>query len=272
VRVKLLGGTEPLIILLLGAFAVMLVITLASEPWKHPDRMSIFGTLVAVAALLWSGANTFFTFFYHPEDLRVYLRFPKPLQVGTNTLDINYFLSNMGNQSVTIEDVATDELWVNSDRTNIGGAELHRCDDVGYLGNSLLTTPPPPEVWNGHVTLNDGALFASVRPARIYIDGIEKNSSSAAVEAGKMKVIGTTFETDPVPAAEYNTVVICPVVRFFDSRGQPVLAVCRGWQSTRVAYPPGVTLFGPPAGGPPAKLLPTESIGSCRTLRMSPIE
>ena len=57
-RVKLLGGTEPLIILLLGAFAVMLVITLASEPWKHPDRMSIFGTLVAVAALLWSGANT----------------------------------------------------------------------------------------------------------------------------------------------------------------------------------------------------------------------
>src|ERR1700730_17457512 len=136
-------GFEGFIILLLGAFTVMLLITLASKPWKYPERTPILALFVAVAALLWSGANTFFTLFHHPEDLRVYLRFPRPRQVGTNTLDINYFFSNMGNQAAQIEDVALDELWVNSDRTNISGAELHRCDDVGHLGNTLLTLPPP---------------------------------------------------------------------------------------------------------------------------------
>ena len=266
----MLGGIEPLIILLLGAFAVMLVITLASEPWKHPERTPIFALFVAVAALLWSGANTFFTLFWHPEDLRVYLRFPRPLQVGTNTLDINYFFSNMGNQAIIIEDVAMDELWLNSNRTNIGGAELHRCDDVGHLGNTLLTLPPPSQ---GPLPLND-ALFAPVRPVRIYIDGAETSSSSATVEAGKMKVIGTKFETDTAPTAEYNTVLICPVVRFFDSKGQPVLAVCRGWQSSRANLGglPAGTLFGPSSGGAPARLLPVASAGSCRTIRMSPTE
>jgi hypothetical protein len=189
--------------------------------------------------------------------------------VGTNTLDINYFFSNMGNQAVIIEDVAMDELWLNSDRTNmIGGAELHRCDDVGYLGNTLLTLPPPVQA---PLPLNDGTLFAPVRPVRIYIDGAETSSSSATVEAGKMKVIRTTFETDPAPTAEYNTVLICPVVRFFDSKGQPVLAVCRGWQSSRWSLRGG-TVFGPYSGGAPARLLPVANTGSCRTIRMSPTE
>jgi hypothetical protein len=196
------GGIEQLIILLLGAFAVMLIITLASEPWKHPERTPVLALVVAVAALLWSGANTFFTWFWHPEDLRVSLRFPKPLQVGTNTLDITFFFSNMANQAVLIEDVAMDELWLNSDRTNMGGAELHRCDDVGYLGNTLLTFPPPNEVLRG-LPFQDG-LFAPVRPVRIYVEGTATNLSATTIEAGKMKVISATFETDPAPALEYN--------------------------------------------------------------------
>jgi hypothetical protein len=75
-EIKMSGGFERFIILLLGAFIVMLVITLASEPWKYPERTPILALFVAVAALLLSGANTFFTLFYHPEDLRVYRRAP----------------------------------------------------------------------------------------------------------------------------------------------------------------------------------------------------
>jgi hypothetical protein len=158
------GGVAQLVLLLLGAFTLMLVIALASQPWKNQERTPILALVVAVAALLWSGANTFFTFFWHPEDLRMYLRFPKPLQVGTNTLDINYFFSNMGNQAVLIEDVAMDEIWVNSDRTDNGGAELHRCDDVGYLGNTLLIHPPPLDKGPLSVSLNDGALLVTAHP------------------------------------------------------------------------------------------------------------
>jgi hypothetical protein len=86
----------------------MLVVTLASQPWAHSERTPILALFVALAALLWSGANTFFTFFWHPEDLRVYLHFPTPLQVGTDTLEVNYLFTNMGNQAALIEDVAMD--------------------------------------------------------------------------------------------------------------------------------------------------------------------
>ena len=81
-----------------------------------PDRTPILALVVAVAALFWSGANTFFTFFWHPEDFRVYIRHPnaKPLQDTADTVDINYFFSNMGNQAALIEGVTMSELWINS--------------------------------------------------------------------------------------------------------------------------------------------------------------
>jgi hypothetical protein len=226
---------------------------------------------VAVAALLWSGANTFFTVFWHPEDLRVYLRFPKPLQVGTNTLEVNYFFTNMGNQAALIEDVAMDELWINSTPPKIG-AEFYRCDDVGYLGNIRLTYAEslPESLRKQPSPLKDGVLFAAAKPAKIYVDGAETKSASTTVEAGKMKMISATFETDVVPRAEYNSVVICPVIKFFDSKGQPVLAVCRGWQQSSEIESGGGMAFGPSAGGSPAKLLPVASAGSCHTVRMSP--
>jgi|SRR6516162_5769190 hypothetical protein len=263
----MVSGIDQFIILLLGAFSLIVVITLAFQPWVYQERTPILALFVAVAALLWSGANTFFTVFWHPEDLRVYLRFPKPLQVGTNTLEVNYFFTNMGNQAALIEDVAMDELWINSTPPKIG-AEFYRCDDVGYLGNTRLTYADSlPEPLRKPSQLKDGVLFAPAKPAKIYVDGAETKSASTIVEAGKMKMISTTFETHVVPQGEYNSIVICPVIKFFDSKGQPVLAVCRGWQQSSESG--GGIVFGPPAGGSPAKLLPVASAGSCHTVRMS---
>jgi hypothetical protein len=141
----------------------------------------------------------------------------------------------------------------------------------------MLNVIPDHEFQQKHFEMKDG-LLAPVKPPKIYIDGAETKSASAIIDAGKMKVIGATFETDPVPfrrethprgqeeepglGTKYNTVVICPVIRFFDSKGQPVLAVCRGWQSSRPGKPIGGTNFGPAPGDRPARLLPVASTGS----------
>jgi hypothetical protein len=121
----------------------------------------------------------------------------------------------MGNQAALIEDVAIDELWINSARPNMGGEELHRCDDVGFLGNSMLTVAPP-ELLREHLRLDDKALLAPIKPAKIYIDGAETNSSSTTVEAGKMKVLGATFETDSVPARATRPAESCSDLRQVD--------------------------------------------------------
>ena len=115
--------------------------------------------------------------------------------------------------------------------------------------------------------MKNGAIYSAFRPAKTFIDGTEGASSATAVEPGKMKGITTTFETDPIPHDNFNAVVICPVIRFFDSQGRPVVATCKGWQST---WPSGGgILLGPPSGGPPAKLLPIPSGGSCRSARVA---
>jgi hypothetical protein len=259
----MVSSIDQFIILLLGALTVMIVITLASQPWVYPERTAILALFVAVAALLWSGVNTFFTLFWQHSDLRVYLRFPKPMQVGTDTLDLSYLFSNMGNQGALVEDVSIYELWINSDHPDFGEEELHRCEDVSYIRPQFLAFTPR-EFRREHSQMfknKDGSLFAAVQPDKIYIDGTEAKSAAVTVEAGKMRVIGATFGTDLLPQAQYNTVVICPAINFFDSKGQPVLAVCEGWQSS--SSPMGGTVSGPAAAGAPARLLPVASGGRC---------
>jgi hypothetical protein len=256
------GGVTQVVILLLGAFTLMLLITLASEPWKYPDRTHILSLIVAFAALIGTCLNSFFTFFWHPEDLRIYIRSPdaKPLQDKPDTVDIKYFFSNMGNQAVLIDDVSMSEIWVHSATPNNGLAGLDRCNSQAYSGQvaSLLGTPEL-------LPMQDGSRFRLVRPTKIYGDGAESKSSAAAIEAGKMKVISATFETDTAPGPEYNMLIICPVINFFDSKGQPVIAVCKGWVSSHPGSPSlPRTLFWPPSSlDMPARLLPPAIAGPC---------
>jgi hypothetical protein len=77
-------------------------------------------------------------------------------------------------------------------------------------------------------------------------------------------MITTTFETDPIPRERYNTVLICPVIRLVDSKGQ-VFSVCQGWQSTWAEHHAKMG----PLGAPPGRLLPVSSGGSCRSVRGS---
>ena len=166
----------------------------------------------------------------------------------------------MGNQAALIEDVGIYELWVNSAHSYDGAAELHLCKEAIVIRPSFF--------WLGSTatlpTMQD-VRVKRYQPATTYIDGTEK-TSSITVDAGKLRIIAATFKTDAVPRDEYNTAVICPFIRLFDSKGHPVLAMCEGWQST--SMPLGTATSSPP-GRPPARLLPVSSVGSCLSVRLS---
>src|SRR6516162_9068100 len=88
------------------------------QPWFSRDQAIPIG--ISILAILASAGMSALTLwlanFWHRPDLVVYLRFPEPKQLGTNTLDVNYFFSNMGNQTVLVENVVIDELWIKSDK------------------------------------------------------------------------------------------------------------------------------------------------------------
>jgi hypothetical protein len=204
---------EHFIILLLGIFiAIVVVTTLAlRRRWVHAERMPILAFFLSVFALLATVANTYFSFFWHPSDLRVYLRFPDLGQLGADTLDLNYFFSNMGNQAAMIEDVAIDELFIKTDDLT-GAGELDRCVDIDLLKSTLeALTPSVPvnvrkwvELLRGEQhrptmrQITPSTLFSVVKPTKIYIDGAEVKTAAATVEAGKMRVIAAKFETPPL--------------------------------------------------------------------------
>jgi hypothetical protein len=131
---------------------------------------------------------------------------------------------------------------------------------------SILMDMANPQFSLERITNPDGSAHRLVKPEKIYIDGAETQSSSATVEAGKMKVIAATFETDPFPGGVYNMFIICPIIRFFDSKGQPVFAVCKGWLSHRPTTATRGSIFWPPTGTDmPARLLPVVNWGSCQS-------
>jgi hypothetical protein len=185
--------------------------------------------------------------FWHFSDFRVYLDFPKPDQVGTNTFDVNYFFQNMGNQTVLLEDVEIDDLWIKSARPGVLGGDLDRCTDraLSFATIATLIRILPSSIWEEHKPIFrtsdepiEGMLVAVVKPTKIYIDGSEAKSAAVTVEAGKMKVITATFETAPLPIANYETAVVCPVIRLFNNDGRPVMAVCKGSQNSHPSWAP----------------------------------
>jgi hypothetical protein len=281
------GSIEQFIILILGAFTIIVVITLALQPWI--SWVQAIPILLSLLALIVAGFTMYFTFFWHFSDLLVYLRFPELKQLGTNTLDVNYFFSNMGNQTAFVEDVAVDELWMKSDDPGVimgVGSEVDRCSDANLLVptsmafETFMPSRLPSLIGRQHFPLFPtirgpdtvkGVLFELFKPAKIYIDGAEAKTAAATVEAGKMKVISATFEMEPLPVAEYNVAVVCPVIRIFDSKGQPILAVCKGSKFGHLNAPNAVfdAVYGLPEGSPPGRLLPVSSKGNCRTFPMS---
>jgi hypothetical protein len=86
-------------------------------------------------------------------------------------------------------------------------------------------------------TLKNGGELRIYQPSKIYIDGSEAKFSSTVVEPRETKVIATIFKTDELDQQKYDTVLLCPSIRFFDATGRPLVAICRGWQTTII---PGV--------------------------------
>jgi hypothetical protein len=146
-----------------------------------PQYLAIW---IASVALLVSMATLYLTFFRHIEDFRVYLRFPEPLEVGTNRLHLNYFFSNRGNEPVLIEDVSIIELWIKSEKQNIGGGELQACDNPTLLRPDFIAFLPPDIIKSKHMYMKSGAMFSVFRPVKTYIDGTEGGSSAATVDEG----------------------------------------------------------------------------------------
>jgi hypothetical protein len=205
-------------------------------------------------AIVISISNTYFNFFWYPESLKVYFRIVDPKQIGTSTLQMKYIFSDTGKQSYLIDDVFIFEFWLNTpivqkvadeltahvpkpklDRKDAEELNTTLSDDLNMCTQKIVVpvdefVPKPYE--NIPYTLNNGGRAKAFQPEHLYVDGTETQFHSVVIKAGETRSILAMFSTMPLDKQKYNTVIICPTIRFFDSLGRPLVAMCRGWNST----------------------------------------
>jgi len=198
----------------------------------------------------------------------MYFRFSDPKEIGTNQLHLNYIFSNAGKTPVFIEDISLDEVFYQRN------GNVNTVPNLDICKNWKLQTPSfvafePSEIQSKAEFFPaeffpEERLYSAFRNPKItYIDNVQSPFPSTNIEAGAQRAISAVYEMDAIDWSKSDVVLLCPIVRFFDSSGRPSTAVCDGFQGDQIPTgkdePKGTRTT--PAGV--ARLLPT-SASNCR--------
>jgi hypothetical protein len=204
--------------------------------------------------------------FYKPDALVVYFRFTDPKEVGTNQLHLNYIFSNAGKNPVFIEDVNLTEVFYQSkenDGRTIPSTDI--CKDPNIQTPALVAFLPP-EVNSQPVVDANGRYNKLYTPKTIYLGSVQSPFSSLNIDVGAQRAISAIYEMDAVDWNKFNVVLLCPIIRFFDSSGHQFTAICDGFQSDQFPVVKGgqkETRATSGTGGLEGRLLPTSG-SNCR--------
>ena len=235
-------------------------------------KAAILISLVSAIIALGSLITNLIINFWHTEDLIIYLHFPKPNQVGTTELTIDYFFFDGGKKMALIEDVGVVQLQaMGKPQGHNSHLYIELCNDPYLPGFPHRYEAMPPEkddelteIQKPQTPQIDRAFASFTWPKEINIDGHEVASSAVLIEPEKTRIITARYDMRRVDQNVFNILVICPVVRYFDSEGHPTVAVCQGYLS--VVFPVGEPGGGGKMFGPayrPARLLPTVDRPTC---------
>jgi hypothetical protein len=210
---------------------------------------------LGLLSILISLATLFLTYFWKPDDLVVYFRFVDPTEIGTGQLHLNYIFSNAGKTPAFIEDVSLTEVFYQSSGNGSTIPSLDICKDQSIETPTFAALGPPSVRSQPILHEKEGWYSKLYTPKMIYSGNIQSPFSSLNIDAGAQRAISAVYEMDAIDWNKFNIVLLCPVVRFFDSSGRPSTAICDGFQSEQLALGMGKGTRTTPAGL--ARLLPT---------------
>jgi hypothetical protein len=254
------------VLLLFVATAIVVAIVLTSNLEKvwlanliKTQGLGMLSIIISTAAL----GTTFVYDFWKPEDLVVYFRFSNPIEIGTNQLHLNYIVSNSGKSPAFVEEVSLVQIHYSKITNDQLPLDFDICNGDALLPYTYtLDRADLKSTWKDKL----GRYTRFYAPSKTYVDGIESVFSSLHIDAGSQRVISTLYDTDPLDWSNSNVLLLCPIVRFFDSSGRPFIAMCRGFQVDNVHFDSAAAQgrrFGQAPG--PARLLP-KADSTCRIL------
>jgi hypothetical protein len=218
---------------------------------------------LGILSILISGVALYLTYFWKPDDLVVYFRFANPNEIGTSQLHLNYIFSNSGKTPAFIEDVSLTEVFYQSNADGSAIPNMDICKDESIQTPTFVALMQPALQSQPMLHQKEGWYSRLYTPKTIYSGGIQSPFSSLNIDVGAQRAISAVYEMDAIDWNKFNVVLLCPVIRFFDSSGHPSTAICDGFQGDQFLIekngPKGTRSS--PAGL--ARLLPTSS-SNCR--------
>jgi hypothetical protein len=218
-------------ILLISIAAIVVAAIVLTSNYEKPWLPNFFKTQgLAVLSLIVSGgvlSDNLMRDFWKPDDLVVFFRFLDPKEVGTNQLHLNYVFSNSGKTPTFIEDVSLVEVFYQQIPNAQSYPDLGICEANSPTPATI--TMLPSFVQSTPVKYANGEYKKFYTPKTIYLGGVQSSFSSLNIDVGTQRAISTVYEMDPVDWNNFNVVLLCPIVRFFDSTGRPFTAICKGF-------------------------------------------
>jgi hypothetical protein len=221
------------------------------NPWL---RNMLQTQWIGVLSLLVSLTTLVLTYFWKPDDLVAYFRFVNPGEIGTNQLHLNYIFSNAGKTPAFVEDVSITEVFYHSDAYSNTIPDMDICKRT-YTPSFVASIPS--NIQSKPIHFSEGWYAMFYRPKLVFVANTQSTFSSISIEADAQRAISTVYEMEAVDWSKFNVVLLCPVVRFFNSYGHPSTAICDGYQIDTLPMKNGGPngTRGTPAGL--ARLLPT---------------
>jgi hypothetical protein len=201
--------------------------------------------------------------FWKPDNLVVYFRFEDPKEVGTNQLHLNYIFSNAGKTPTFVEDVSLTEIFYQTNGDGRTMPNIDICRDQSIYTPSIAALLPANFRSEPTFYPKEGWYSRFYTPKTIYLGSTQSPFSSLNIDVGGQRAISAVYEMDAIDWNKFNVVLLCPIIRFFDSSGRPFTAICEGFQSDQFALEKAGPKGTRTAPGGLARLLPTSG-SNCR--------
>jgi hypothetical protein len=142
---------------------------------------------------------------------------------------LNYIFSNAGKTQVFIEDVGITEVFYKREGDN------KTIDNTKVCVNPILYTPEylsflSKDVKTKPTHFREGWYGTFYDPSTVYIANSPSTFSSTNINSGEQRAISTVYKMNPIDWDKFDNVLLCPVVRFFNSYGRPTTAICNGFE------------------------------------------
>lgn len=136
-------------------------------------------------------------------------------------IDAVFVFNNNTTRNLTIEEPLLLRLYAN-------GGEYNNTDKlIGFCKDALWPPSQSPPIQDLPTDRDRSVFYHYMRPTKSAVDGSPTAGAPFVVEGGKTKVFSAEFVAQAIDEDKYNSIAICPTIKYMDQEGKEAGIRCQ---------------------------------------------